>query len=121
MWNRSPVTLEIPILPILEKEIRAAPTGNLTFLVTAFNRPFTIKGGNKMRDWCEEAGLPYCSAHGLRKAGAARAAENGATAHQLQSIFGWRTLAEAERYTKAAEQKRMAGVAMGLLARTEGD
>lgn len=113
--------MEIPILPILEEEIQAAPTGNLTFLVTAFNRPFTIKGGNKMRDWCEEAGLPYCSAHGLRKAGAARAAENGATAHQLQSIFGWRTLAEAERYTKAAEQKRMAGVAMDLLARTEGD
>jgi hypothetical protein len=28
------------------------------------------------------------------------AAENGATAHELKAMFGWRTLKEAERYTK---------------------
>jgi hypothetical protein len=31
------------------------------------------------------------------------------------SIFGWRTIKEAERYTRAAEQKRIAGEAMPLL------
>jgi len=34
-----------------------------------------------------------------RKAGAARAAENGATAHELMAIFGCLSLKEAERYT----------------------
>jgi hypothetical protein len=42
-------------------------------------------------------------AHGLRKAGAATAAENGATTQQLMAIFGWLTLKEAERYRRAAQ------------------
>lgn len=53
----------------------------------------------------------------MRKAGAAIAAENGATAHQLMSIFGWLTLKQAEHYTKAAEQKKLAASAMALLER----
>jgi hypothetical protein len=61
--------------------------------------------------------LPYCTSHGLRKTGAAIAAENGATAHELMSIFGWLTLKEAERYTRTAEQKKIAGRAMTLLER----
>jgi hypothetical protein len=44
----------------------------------------------------------------LRKAGAGIAAENGATAHQLMATFGWDTLKQAEVYTKAADQKRLA-------------
>jgi integrase len=40
--------------------------------------------------------LYHCSAHGLRKAGATIAANNGATAHQLMAIFGWDTIKEAE-------------------------
>jgi hypothetical protein len=31
------------------------------------------------------------AAHGLRKAGATRAAENGATVNQLMALFGWKT------------------------------
>lgn len=68
-----------------------------------------------MREWCNEAGLPPCTSHGLRKTGAAIAAENGTTAHELMSIFGWLTLKEAERYTRAAEQKKIVGRAMPLL------
>jgi integrase len=111
------VKLELPILPILQKIIDASPCGDLTFLVTEFSKPFSAKGfGAKFRAWCDEAELPHCTAHGLRKAGAVIAAENGATPHQLMAIFGWRTLKEAERYTKAAEQKRIAAGAMKLLA-----
>ena len=47
------------------------------------------------------------------------AAENGATPHQLMAIFGWRTLKEAERYTKAVQQKKIAAGAMNLLAQEE--
>lgn len=118
--NRTPVTIEMPVLPELKKVIDASETGDLAFLVTQYGKPFTSNGfGNKMRDWCDEAGLPHCSAHGLRKAGATRAAENGATPHQLMAIFGWRTLKQAESYTRAAGRKRLAGGAIELLQRTE--
>lgn len=58
-------------------------------------------------------------AHGLRKAGATIAANNGATAHQLMGIFGWDTLKMAEKYTRAADQQRLAASAMHMLAATE--
>src|SRR5262249_44415223 len=115
---RSPVRLELPILPALQSIIDASPTGDMTFLVTEFGKPFSAKGfGAKFRTWCDEAGLRHCTAHGLRKAGAVLAALNGATPHQLMAIFGWRTLKEAERYTRAADQKRLAAGAMPLLLR----
>ena len=59
--------------------------------------------GNWFRDRCVEAGVPG-RAHGLRKAGATIAAENGATTHELMAIFGWKSLAMAEKYTRAANQ-----------------
>ena len=117
--NRRPVTTELPMLPVLQEIIGESTTGDLTFLVTGRgHRPFTPAGfGNWFRDRCDEAGLPHCSAHGLRKAGATIAAENGATAHQLMSIFGWLTMKEAERYTRAAERRKLAGGATKLLMR----
>jgi len=118
--NRRPVTIEIPVLPELQRVIDASETGDLAFLVTQYGKPFTAAGfGNWFRDRCNEAGLPHCSAHGLRKAGATRAAENGATPHELMAIFGWRTLKQAELYTRTAERKRLAGGAIGLLQRTK--
>lgn len=45
-----------------------------------------------------------------------RIAENGATTHELMAIFGWQTVKEAERYTRAAQRKRLAGSATRLLA-----
>ena len=118
--NRRPVTVEIPILPELQRVVDASPTGDLTFLVNEFGQPFTVAGfGNWFRDRCVEAGVPG-RAHGLRKAAAALAAENGATSQQLMAIFGWLTLAEAERYTRAAKRRKMAGDAMGLLVRNGG-
>lgn len=105
------------MLPILQKVIDASPCGDLTFLVTEFGKPFSAKGfGSKFRACREEAKLPHCTAHGLHKAGAVIAAEYGATPHQLMAIFGWRTLKEAERYTRAAQQKKIATGAMKLLA-----
>jgi integrase len=74
---------EKPWLPVLDQIVRASPTGDLTFLMTDLGRPFPAAGfGNWFRDRCNEAGLKQCSAHGLRKMGATRAAENGATEHR---------------------------------------
>lgn len=114
--NRNPVDMDVPLFPELEKIIAATKSGHLTFLVTAYGKPFTPAGfGGKFKDWCRQANLPHCSAHGLRKARAARLAERGATAHEIMAITGLRTLEEAERYTRAARQAGLADSAMAKL------
>jgi integrase len=111
---------EKPWLPCLADIVSQSPCGNLTFLVTEYGKPFSDKGfGNWFRDRCNEAGLPHCTAHGLRKAGATLAAEKGATVNQLMAIFDWDTPAQAKVYTDAADRKRLAGEAMPMLARTK--
>lgn len=115
----SNVTVEIPVLAELQKTIDESPLGNMTFLVNEFGKPFTTKGlGNKMRDWCNAAQLFHCTTHGLRKAGATIAAENGATDEELMAIFGWTTKNQTTRYTKKAQRKKIAKGAMHKLLPT---
>lgn len=109
-------TIEVPVLPILQAELDRGQQGELTFLMTEFGKPFTSNGfGNWFRRRCDEAGLKQCAAHGLRKAGATIAANNGATAHQLMAIYGWSTIKEAQVYTEQADRRRLAGEAMHFL------
>ena len=115
--KRKPISLMVPLLPELEEIIATTPCGDLTWLVTQFGQPFTSPGfGNWFRVRCDQAGLPHCTAHGLRKAGATIAAERGASERQLMAIFGWQTSKQAVLYTRAAEQKVLAGGAMTLLS-----
>ena len=67
---------------------------------------------NWFGDQCTLAGLRNCSAHGLRKAAARRLAEAGCTEHEIAAITGHASLREVQRYTKAADQKRLAAAAM---------
>jgi integrase len=109
--------VDIPVLPALQAAIDAIPKAeHLTFLVTESGKPFTAAGfGNYFRDQCDLAGLPGLSAHGLRKAGATRLAEAGATDHEIMAWGGWTTVREVQRYTKAANRKRLAFQAAGKL------
>jgi integrase len=109
---------EKPILPVLAEIIAKSPIGKATFLETVYNKSFTKAGfGNWFRTQCDLAGLTKCSAHGLRKAGAALAAEKGATVFQLMGIFDWENPAQAQVYTKAADRRRLTADAMPLLGR----
>ena len=95
----------------------ATPSEHLTFLVTATGKPY---GDNhfseSFREWCDPAGLPKrCSAHGLRKAACRRLAEAGCSANEIMAISGHGTMKELVRYTKAADQAR---IARNALART---
>lgn len=109
---------EKPLLPELRAVIDASPCGDLTFLVTNYGKPFTANGfGNWFRERCDEAELPQCSAHGLRKAGATRAAENGATVNQLMALFDWESPRQAAVYTAKADRRKMAQTAMPLLSK----
>jgi integrase len=109
--------LEIPVHPKLREIVDATPTvGVKTFLVTHSGKPYTAPGfGNWFRELCDKAGCRDVSAHGLRKATARRLAEIGCTASQIASITGHASIAEVQRYTKAADRKRMAREAMAKL------
>ena len=79
-------------------------------------RAFSAEGfGNKMADWCREAGILGKNSHGVRKAAATRAAERGATTHEMMALFGWLDIKQAELYTRAANRRRLAGNSAHLL------
>ncbi len=101
----------LPVFKQLLESIEATPTGDLAFLTTERGKPFSSGAsfGNWFAKKCKEADLPdVCRAHGLRKAGATIAADEGATAHELMAMFGWSRLSMAEIYTKEADKKRLA-------------
>ena len=101
--------LLIPIHPDLERALEAAPRDNLTFIMTRTGKPYMKMGfSNWFRDRCDEAGLPQCSAHGLRKLAATRLAHAGCTDREIMAITGHKSVSEVSRYTKAAEQSRLA-------------
>ena len=105
--------LAIPIHATLQAIITETPANHLTLLTTQTGKPFSAAGfGNWFRDRCNEAGLSHCSAHGLRKAAARRLAEAGCTMHEIAAITGHASLSEVQRYTRAADQARLARAAM---------
>lgn len=106
-----------PILaPLAEAIRRTERTGLTTFLVSERGEPFTEAGfGNKMRDWCDQAGLPDCTAHGLKKIAATIVAELGATNRQMMALFDWETERMATVYTDKANKAKMAADAARLL------
>jgi len=97
----------------------AGPTGELAFICGARGKPFTKESfGIAFKEACVAAGVLGKSAHGVRKIGATRAAENGATVSELEAIFGWQGGRMASLYTKAADRARLSKGAISKLART---
>lgn len=105
--------VNIPILAVLSETLAIGPTGDLAFIVGDNRRPLTKESfGNYFRVACNAAGLTGKSAHGVRKIGAQRAAEAGATVNELEALFGWTGGTMASLYTKSANRKRLAASAM---------
>jgi len=113
--------LAIPLHPKLVEAITAMKViGTTTFLVTEYGRPFTAAGfGGWFREQCDKAGLPHCTAHGLRKAMGRRLAEVGLSNTQIKAVGGWKSDAVVAIYTRGAEQKRLASDAMNALVAWE--
>jgi integrase len=107
---------ELPILAPLRHSIDATQIGHLVYLVTAWGQPHSVKAfGNWFKKRCREAGLEGLSAHGLRKLGAQRCAEAGASEHQLMALFGWTNPQQAAVYTKKANRAKLESAAAALL------
>jgi integrase len=115
-------THELPILPPLRQSIDATPIGHMVYLVTAWGQPHSAKAfGNWFKKRCREAGLEEVSAHGLRKLGAQRCAEAGASEHQLMALFGWTNPQQAALYTKKANRAKLEAAAAPLLEARNGN
>lgn len=107
--------ITIPVLSVLQQVIDASPTGDLALIARHDGNPMTKESfGNWFREACTAAGVKG-SAHGLRKAGATRCAEAGATIHELNAIFGWTGTKMAAHYTEKADRARLARQAMAKL------
>jgi integrase len=113
--QKTDTPLLIPIHPHLAQAL-ATTQRNLTFLVTERGAPFTSAGfGNWFRDQCDAAGLPQCSAHGLRKAAATRLANAGCSNEQIKAITGHRSDSALAPYVRAANQHLLARQAIKSL------
>jgi integrase len=114
--SQGQITVTIPILPVLARTLAAGPCGELAFIVGAYGKPLTKKSfGKAFSDACRAAGVNK-SAHGVRKFGATRAANNGATVAELEAIFGWIGGRMASLYTQAADRVRLSTRAIDKLS-----
>lgn len=119
--TKNGVEIVLPMLPVLQATIDAGPTGDLAYLVTTRNTPWKKESfGTWFREACIEAKVPG-RAHGLRKAGATFAAENGASDQQLMAIFGWTNAEQAGVYTRTANRAKMAAMGVGMMAPIHDD
>jgi len=110
-------TLLIPIHANLAKSIAATEIGHLAFIVSQKGAPYTYDSfGMWFGRMCRAAGLSGYSMHGLRKAASRRMAELGLSNQLIKSITGHSSDSEVSRYTREADQERMAEMAAHLLA-----
>src|SRR5438445_8456204 len=80
----------------IARRARPLPADRLLFLTHTGDRPYKATTfGNWFHDQCIAAALPHCSSHGLRKAGATRLANAGATEMEIMAFLGHRTPDEA--------------------------
>lgn len=106
--------LWIPLRDELWTELKAHTVRGLTLFGDRDGRPVgraalsaTIKRA------AAAAGLPpRCVPHGLRKALMTRLANEGKSVKEIASISGHKSLREVERYTAAADQRRLARQAL---------
>jgi integrase len=117
--EKTGTSLVLPLLPELKAALDAMPRSDLAFLTSKHGRPFTVRGLQAaFAGWIRQAGLPRgLSAHGLRKSFLRRATEAGCTSKEIAAWSGHKTLKEIERYTKSADQERLARAAAAKLNR----
>lgn len=110
--------VDLPILPELARELSLLPSSQMMLLAHGeLAKPYTPDSlGNWFRDRCSEVSLDHCSSHGLRKAGARRLAEHGATEWEVMAFLAHRTARESSRYVAAANRTKLTTSGMAKLS-----
>lgn len=108
----------VRMMPTTKAALDALPAAPIRHLiVTEFGKPFSEAGlGNRMRKWCDTAGLPQCSMHGLRKAISRQLAEKGATDAEGQAVTGHKKAETFQKYRAKANRVVLADRAMSNLS-----
>jgi integrase len=120
--EKTGTALSVPIDPELAAAIKAGPANGLHLIGAPNGRPIRRPALTALiKRGVAAAGLPpECVPHGLRKAQMRRLAEAGATAKEIASVSGHKTLNEVARYTAAADQRRLSRRAMDRLKGEQG-
>lgn len=94
--------------------------GSETMLVTTHGKTFTRNGfGNWFKARCIEAGLPQCTAHGIRKAMTRRGAEQNVSQQGLKAMGQWSGDREVATYTDSTDKRRLADEAIAKVSAWE--
>ena len=117
------VDLPIILLPELTTELAHLPADQMMLISRNDGRKgYTPESLGQLvpRPLHGKQGLPHCAAHGLRKAGARRLAEAGASEYEVMSFLGHRSAKVASRYVAAANRATLATSGMAKLGRKSG-
>ena len=106
--GKTSVIADMPIVPDLAEELALVPQDRSLFVSqdrvdVAYTRESL---GNWFRARCHEAGVPG-SLQGLRKAGATRLANAGASEWEIAAFLGHSDTKTAAVYTKKANRSRL--------------
>jgi integrase len=120
--EKTGAALSIPIHAKLYEALKACPTKGMHLIGDQHGRAITRHGLTSMiMRASAAAGLgPECKPHGLRKALLRRLAEHGSSTKEIAAVSGHKTLSEIERYTVAADQRRLSKAAMRKLSDQSG-
>ncbi|WGR60259.1 hypothetical protein E3U26_05845 [Paracoccus ferrooxidans] len=115
--------VNIPVHPYLAETLEHVAPSAFTFLQTENGKARSPAGlGNSMRKWCDKAGLPLCTSHGLRKAICRRIAEVEGDVFKVMAVSGHTDIKEAQKYCERFNRKGKADSAIaGLPAGAESE
>lgn len=123
--GKTGVVADLPILPELREELDRLPPEQFLFLTSEQGRAYAVESlGNWFKKQCLAAGITEGSAHGLRKSGATRLAEAGATEWEIASFLAHKDTKAAAVYVRKANRARMASNGMaklGKISETKSD
>jgi integrase len=106
--GKTGIGADLPILPELADELRHQPADAMLFLTHGSGRPYKPETlGGWFKDQCRAAGLFHCSAHGLRKAGATRLADYGASENEIAAFLAHKDTRMASIYTRKRDRARL--------------
>ena len=123
--NKTGTKLKIPVYSELKEALeevrRTSPIMSAYILTTSTGRPFTGSHFRhqfgKVMKAADVTGLCF---HGLRYTAAANLAEIGCTLKEIAAVTGHRSLAMIEKYSRDADQLRLAGAAILKLENFSG-
>lgn len=93
-----------------------------TYLSMENGEPFSPDYfSHRFKDWCVDAGLPHCSAHGVRKHVATEAGNKGASDLAIAELLGHTSTKNVGKYVKKVNRAPLMEMALDAAHGVDGD